>query len=295
MITTQLKKFIRNPLIREGSTLLSLYWLYSSIRWFVARNSPYEAFSNAYKIIRLETSLGIFHEPAIQKWLIEHAMGLVRLANNFYTVGYFPLLILTGVWLYFHNHERFYVFKLTFALGLGFALVCFSLFPLAPPRMLSEAGFIDTQQIYGDGFYNKQSFVSFYNPYAAMPSLHFGWSLLISIMAYLSGRRLLKLMGFLYPLSMAFTIITTGHHYILDVVGGGVVVSSAYLLVNALPRSTREWVANPARANSDGSLEQSAKPRSLVQRTDLPVSSHVPDRLERAKAQALYYINHLAK
>lgn len=295
MLKIRLSKFVNNPLIREGTTLLGLYWLYSSIRWFVARTSPYEAYSNAFKIIHLETSLGIFHEPDIQKWLIENAMFLVRLANNFYTVGYFPILVLTGVWLYFNNQERFHVFKLTFALGLGFALVCFSLFPLAPPRMLPEAGFIDTQQVYGDGFYNKQTFVSFYNPYAAMPSLHFGWTLLTSIMAFLSGRRLLKLLGVIYPCMMAFTIVTTGHHYILDIVGGGIVVGTAYLLVNALPRSTREWVAKPYKANSDGSLEQSAKPQTFVQRKTQPGSFRLQDKLERAKSQALYYINHLSK
>jgi membrane-associated phospholipid phosphatase len=94
---------------------------------------------------------------------------------------------------------------------------------------------------------------------------------------------------------MAFTIVTTGHHYILDIVGGGVVVGTAYLVVNALPSSTREWVANPYKANSDGTLEQSAQPQTFVRRQTRPGSFRVQERLERAKSQALYYINHLSK
>lgn len=297
MITTRLKRLTRNPLIREGSLLLCLYWLYSSIRWFVARNSPYEAFSNAYKVIQLETQLGIFHEPAIQKWFVNHALGLVRLANNFYTVGYFPFLILTGVLLYWYDQDRFHVFRLTFLLGLGFALVCFSLFPLAPPRMLPEVGFVDTQQIYGDGFYNRKIALSFYNPYAAMPSLHFGWALLVGMTAYHSRRRILMLLGVLYPSCMAFTIVTTGHHYFLDIVGGGGVVGLAYTLVRAFPYLAKELTANPANnVNRNISYKQSStRPRLASRRASPKYPNRLQDRLERVKTQVLHYTNHLTK
>jgi membrane-associated phospholipid phosphatase len=291
MTMTRLKRLSHNPLIREGAPLLGLYWLYSSIRWFVARSSPYEAFSNAFKVIQLETELGIFHEPAIQGWLIDHAMGLVRLANNFYTVGYFPILFLTGFLLYWFNPDHYYVFKLTFALGLGFALVSFSLFPLAPPRMLPQVGFVDTQQVYGDGFYNRKVMLSFYNPYAAMPSLHFGWSLLTGIMARASGRRVLKWLGMLYPCCMVFAIVTTGHHYFLDIVGGGIVVGTAYLLVNALPRPSKELATRPVQTHGNVLY----KPEFTGLRPNLLDSNRLQDRLERRKAQVLHYLNHLAK
>jgi hypothetical protein len=229
------KKLGQNPLVREGAALLGLYWLYSLIRWFVADHNPYEAFANAFKVIQLERQLGVFYEPTIQRGLIDHALGVVHFANWFYTVGYFPILILTAALLYKFNRERFSTFKLTFLLGLGLALVCFSLFPLAPPRMLPEAGFVDTQQVYGADLYNHKSVVSFYNPYAAMPSLHFGWALLVGMMAFTFERRALKAIGVLYPCCMALVIVTTGHHYILDIAGGGVVVGLAYSLVKVLP------------------------------------------------------------
>jgi membrane-associated phospholipid phosphatase len=228
-----------NLLIREGVPLLGLYWLYSTIRWLIARHSPYDAFLNATKIIELESWLGVFHELTIQSWLIDHAMEVVRIANEFYTVGYFPVLILFSILLYRFEPERFYIFKLTFLLGLGFALVCFSVFPLAPPRLLSGRGFVDTQQAFGTSLYNSKSVLSFYNPYAAMPSLHFGWALLVGIIAYGFERRAFRIFAVLYPSCMAFVVVATGHHFFLDIVGGGIVVGLAYTLVNALPHWTR--------------------------------------------------------
>lgn len=237
-----------NPLVREGAPFLGLYWFYSLIRWFVAYDGPYEAFSNAFRIIRAEDYLGIFIEPNIQQDLITHALPVVYFANWFYTFGYFPILILAVVGLYRVDRERYHTFKLTFLLGLGFALVCFSLFPLAPPRMLTVMGFVDTQRVFGSNLYNKSFTVSFYNPYAAMPSLHFGWALLVGVMARTFKRRVLRLLGVVYPACMAFTVIVTGHHFFLDILGGALVVGLAYGLVKLFSRVRREDVVWSAKA-----------------------------------------------
>lgn len=256
----RVKSLERNPLVREGSPLLGLYWLYSTIRWFVARESPYEAFQNAFKIIQLEKQLGIFHEPTIQRWFVDHGLGVIQFANTFYSLGYFPVLILTAVLLYRLDPERFHTFKLAFLLGLGFALICFSLFPLAPPRMLPAAGFLDTQQRYGDGLYNQKFVLSFYNPYAAMPSMHFGWALLVGIVARSSGRRSLKVIGTLYPCCMAVVIVLTGHHYFLDIVGGGVVVGLAYGLVKMI-HPAKEPALITAGLNADRACRKNSPKR----------------------------------
>jgi hypothetical protein len=249
-------KLSSNILIKEGLPLLGLYWLYSTIRWLIARNSPYEAFQNAFRIVDLERQLGIFHELTIQRWLIEHALGVVHIANEFYTIGYFPILIICSVLLYRFEPERFPIFKLSFMLGLGFALVCFSLFPLAPPRMLSELGFVDTQRVFGSNLYNNKSVLSFYNPYAAMPSLHFGWALLVGIMAVGFKNRIIKLLGVLYPTCMALVIVTTGHHFFMDIVGGAIVVGSAYVLVKTLPTIISAPLFRPNRMNGNILVEE---------------------------------------
>ncbi len=159
---------------------------------------------------------------------------------------------------------RFYqVFKLTFLLGLGFSLISFSVFPLAPPRMLPGVGFVDTQQAFSAGIYNDKFILSFYNPYAAMPSLHFGLAFLVGIIAYRFNRRILKIAAVLYPSFMALVILTTGHHYILDIAGGATVMGMAYGLVKALPWIVKEAPASPVTLNRIVSYSQK-HPRTEV-------------------------------
>jgi membrane-associated phospholipid phosphatase len=285
MIVRRLAKF---ALIREGAPLLGLYWLYSSIRWFIARNSPYEAFTNAYKIVDLERQLGIFHEATIQNWLIEHNMGFVHIANGFYTIGYFPVVILCAFLLYRLTPYCFQTFKLTFLLGLGFALFCFSVFPLAPPRMLPGVGFIDTQQVFSNGLYNHKFILSFYNPYAAMPSLHFGLALLVGIMAHGFERRSLKIAGVLYPSFMALVIVTTGHHYFLDIVGGGLVVGLAYSMVKGLPYVVKELSGGPATVNGVVAYaEKQSRPRSSQRPADFGIPAWSKEQREYVRQHKL--------
>jgi membrane-associated phospholipid phosphatase len=272
-----MRRLGRNPFVREGALLLGLYWLYSSIRWFIARDSPFEAYENAFRIIHLERQLGIFHELTIQNWLIEHLMGFVHIANVFYTVGYFPIIVLCAVLLYRYRHDDFQTFRLTFLLGLGFALFCFSVFPLAPPRMLPGIGFVDTQLAFGDGLYQRKFVLSFYNPYAAMPSLHFGLAFLVGIIAYNFRRRIIRILGVAYPSFMALVIVATGHHYIMDIAGGGIAIALAYSLVKTLPYVAREMV--PSSAVMNGSVQYSGKrspyrlTRKSTKRADLSWSN----------------------
>ena len=244
----KLKRLGNKRAIQEAVLLLAMYWFYSSMRWLVARDSPYVPFQNLFKIIELESQLGIFRELAIQRWLLDHAIVVVHFANYFYTLGYFPFLIATGVYLFFRDEERFNVFKGTFILGLGLALIGFSLFPLAPPRMLPELGFVDTQQLVGGiGLFNHKTALSFYNPYAAMPSMHFGWSLLVGLLISQVKKPLCRIIGFVYPALMVLTIIVTGHHYLLDILGGGIVVGIAYFVVKFIAYSAKSKTVMTSR------------------------------------------------
>jgi membrane-associated phospholipid phosphatase len=282
-----IRNLTSKPVVREGAPLLGLYWLYSSIRFFVARDDPYEAFNNAFKLIDLERQLGVFYEPTIQRWLVDHALGVVRVANEFYTIGYFPVLILCGILLYRFCPQRFRTFKLTFMLGLGFALVSFSVFPLAPPRLLPEVGFVDTQWVYGSSLYRQKSVLSFYNPYAAMPSLHFGWALLVGLMAHSFDRWVLKVLGVLYPCCMAIAIVITGHHYFLDIVGGGGVIALAYSIVKTLPRAFPVPTPDAAGAKTGGTWLGSVRGSGFGRSWRSP-SPPGPIYLLRARIKSLF-------
>jgi membrane-associated phospholipid phosphatase len=244
--------------LREGLPLLAVYLLYSIVRWVVASDDSGVALSNALKIIQLERHLGIFFEPIIQSNLIRHAHGVIQLANLFYSVGYIPVLVITAVALYTRRRDRYHTFRLAFLMALGLALVGYSLYPLAPPRFMPEFGFVDTQQTYGTGLYSDPFFMTLYNPYAAMPSMHFCCALLVAITARGFGRRAIRVAGALYPCLMAVVVVMTGHHYLLDIVGGGIAASLAWRLTQFL------------RARKD------TAPRVTVQ--NRPVDKRLPNR-----------------
>jgi membrane-associated phospholipid phosphatase len=150
--------------------------------------------------------------------------------------------------------------------------------------MLPEYGFLDTQQVYSNGLYNRTFILSFYNPYAAMPSLHFGLTLLVGIMAYSFDRRAFKISGVLYPSVMALVIVITGHHYFLDIVGGGIVIGLAYALVYALPHVAQELASSPAVIGSSFSYwGERPHARSARPLPDLRVSSWSREQLKQAQ------------
>ncbi|MFB7495337.1 bifunctional glycosyltransferase 87/phosphatase PAP2 family protein [Streptomyces sp. NPDC056161] len=137
--------------------------------------------------------------------------------------------------------------------SLGFAtllaLVGFWLFPLAPPRLMPNLGIIDT--VHGVQDFSKPDYgtlTALTNQYAAMPSLHFGWSLWCGVViAVLAPKWWMKALGLLHPLFTVSAIVATGNHWVLDAVGGAAVVAAGFGLAYALtgPR--------PAAAGADGS------------------------------------------
>ncbi len=102
------------------------------------------------------------------------------------------------------------------------------LFPLAPPRMIAEH-FVDTINIFGPSGYASREFTNYYNAYAAMPSLHFGWTIMFGIIFLRTNNRLLKVFGIVYPTMTLFAITITGNHYIMDAIGGGLLILASFL------------------------------------------------------------------
>jgi hypothetical protein len=88
--------------------------------------------------------------------------------------------------------------------------------------------------IFGPAIYSGAEGASFYNAFAAMPSLHFGWSVLFAMIFFRSGSSFLRIFAFIYPSMMLFTIVVTGNHYFLDAIAGGVVIVISFGTVNLI-------------------------------------------------------------
>lgn len=180
-----------------------------------------DAVDHAGKLISLENALHLNPERSIQNFTLHHER-LLQFANNFYLYAHLPVLIGVAVWLYVARPWAYPWFRNAFLISALFGLSIYVLLPVAPPRFMP--GFVDTMALYG---FNVDGSAAgpLYNPYAAMPSLHVGWSLLAGIALIACARSWwLKAAGIALPLGMTLTVMMTGNHYLLDAVAGAVVI-----------------------------------------------------------------------
>src|SRR4030095_15466807 len=134
-----------------------------------------------------------------------------------YLYGHLPLIGALAVWLYFRHRRQYLLMRNAFLISGAIALVIYLKFPTAPPRLLPASfGFEDTLfHQYGQERPLTPTF--FVNQYAAMPSMHFGWNLLVGLSMWLSTRNVLvRTLAVLMPIAMFTTIVLTANHYILD-------------------------------------------------------------------------------
>lgn len=220
--------------ITEAAFVLGAYSIYTLGRGFVYDDHLTPAFDNAWEIIGLERVIGIFREAALQDWLIDNVSASVHFFNWFYILGYWPVILGVAVYLYRNNRGAYYKYRTVALITLGVALLIYELYPLAPPRMVSALGFVDTLQSFGLEEYHSASDALLYNPFAAMPSLHFALAFVVSLhFLRRDGGAVPKLLFSAYLGLMLVSIVVTGNHYIVDAVGSMGVVGAAFLIRNA--------------------------------------------------------------
>ena len=236
---TRWQFLIQRRIYRDAFELLLValaFLLYFIVRANVI-DRPDVAVANARALIDLERSLAIFVEPAWQHWVLQREF-LVRVFNFVYFWLDFPLIAVIGLLLYFRRRAH-YTFARDAILFSGvLALVCYSLFPLAPPRLTPGIGIIDTLAAYDNASYQAQSTSFFVNPYAAMPSLHVGWAFLLAVAVTMAFPRswLVIVLAVLHPLTQWASTIFTGNHYILDGAGGLAVAAGGLVYAIAMQR-----------------------------------------------------------
>lgn len=178
-----------------------------------------EAALRGVHVINLEKSLGIFWEVDLQRAILSYDW-LVHALNAFYLYGHLPVIGALAIWLYFWHRPQYLLMRNAFLISGVIGLIIYLSFPVAPPRLLDDHGFffgfVDTVvEQYHKGRPLTPGF--FVNQYAAMPSLHFGWNMLVGLSAWLATRNILvRAFAVLMPFAMFTDIILTANHYILD-------------------------------------------------------------------------------
>jgi hypothetical protein len=184
----------------------------------LTEGSAAEAAANALRIVDLERALSIAWERQLQELvLVSHV--LVSAANWVYIWGHWPVIAAVACWLFFFRRPFYLLYRNALLISGGAGLVIFALFPVAPPRLM-DLGTIDTVTQYSRAYRVLQP-PAFVNQYAAMPSLHLGWDLLVCMALFQSTRwRPARLFALLLPPAMFAAIVLTANHYIVDGVAG---------------------------------------------------------------------------
>ena len=219
----------------ELAAIVALYLLYEVGRGF-GDATLQAAQANTARIVELEQSLGVFSEARVQDW----ATGIPSLPT-FLGLAYVSLHLgatgATMVWLHRRHRERFALVRNALVIATGLSLVAYTLFPAAPPR-LSGLGFVDTVTANTHVNLSSDLLGSLYNPFAAVPSMHFGYALLVGfVVATTASNRWVRLVGALYPPFMLFDIVATGNHFVFDAAAGGLVTAVSWWAATRLDRS----------------------------------------------------------
>jgi hypothetical protein len=201
----------------EIGLMYGVYFIYKIVR-YEARGNVSAAFDNAQQVVHVERALGIFTEVDVQMWALR-STDLIRWLNRYYLVAHFTASMLCFIWLY-ARHPVGYAKCRRLLIGLTMlALVVHVAYPLAPPRMFSDLGFVDTARTFGPDTYGEGSqFKALANQFAAMPSLHFGWSVLVAYAAVRFSRSKLRFIVIAHPICTLAAIVLTANHFWLDAI-----------------------------------------------------------------------------
>ena len=193
------------------------------------------AFANAKMVIGLERTIGVFHEAQIQHAFLDNRV-LVRVLDDWYGSTHFVVTAAVLFVLFVAHPARYRRWRNALAVATAAALIGFALFPLMPPRLLpARFGFTDTLRVVG-GLWNFDSgpMAHLSDQYAAMPSLHFGWSLWCGLAMFsLARRRWAKALALAYPAVTLVCVTVTANHYFTDTAAGAAVVGAGYLVARA--------------------------------------------------------------
>jgi membrane-associated phospholipid phosphatase len=190
------------------------------------------AIDHARDIVALQESMGIDVEAALQAPLAaSHALEAI--ANWIYIWGHWPVIIVSMVWLAWRNVRQFRLLRDGMLVSGALGMLIYATYPVAPPR-LAGLGLVDTVTESSEAYRVLQP-PAFVNQYAAMPSLHFGWDLLVGMAIFSAATTtVLRLVGLAMPLLMAYAVVATANHYVLDVVGGLLLVMVGHAIAVAL-------------------------------------------------------------
>jgi hypothetical protein len=235
-----------NDVLRQILLFGFTYYVYSLVRG-AANGQAVAAFQHARQLISLERTLHVFIEPSIQAWASGSHL-LIAVSTWVYINAQSSITLAALAFLYLFHNQRFYFVRNMFVVAMVVALLGYVLYPTAPPRMLPEWGFFDSVSDLTGVHPDNASVNSFFNQYAAVPSMHVGFAVMIGVtMARVIGSWLARACWLIYPLVITFVTVVTANHYLIDAVFGAITAGLAALAATWLAHTRPEvWRFSPA-------------------------------------------------
>jgi hypothetical protein len=210
----------------------------------LTQSSTATAVDHAHDIIAFEEALHIDVEDELQS-IVAPSERLETLANWIYIWGHWPVIIVTMVWLAWRHRREFLRLRDAMMISGLLGMAIFVSYPVAPPRLVGDLDMVDTVTESSEAYRVLQP-PAFVNQYAAMPSLHSGWDLLVGIAIVSAATTLsLKVVGYAMPILMGLAVVATANHYVVDVVAGVTLVLIGHAAALRLERRREQQALGP--------------------------------------------------
>jgi membrane-associated phospholipid phosphatase len=229
-----LTPFGGEDMLRQAMIMMACYAAYDISR-ALAQGREAAALANGVFFMNLEKALGIWWEPWVQG-RVSALDPLMTALVWIYQYAHLPIIIGVMVWVFTRRRGSWVLYRNWFLAMNFIAVIVFALLPTAPPRMIFTSGVADINFLHGVRTQILENGL-LANPFAAMPSLHFGYALFIGVVLYmLADGRWTRYFGFVYALIVLVAIVATGNHFIIDAVAGALVALAAWAFaVNVQP------------------------------------------------------------
>ena len=222
--------------VGQVGLLLAILQAYTVLRRSFFQQPPAEAFANALDLIRWQGAVELNIELGLQSWALRHDW-LIDLVNGYYR-NFKPALYVCAVLACLFAPAGYRLVRRAFIAVTLLALPWYAIFPLAPPRFMAPYGypFVDTLSVMSTTP-NATSGFNAANQFAAMPSMHMGWTSIAALWLAVTFRRrhLGVVLGLAHLTMMAFVVMTTGNHYVFDILGGLILAAVAIAIAWTLP------------------------------------------------------------
>jgi PAP2 superfamily len=218
----------------------------------LAQGDTEVAMANASRVVDVERQLHVFSEAAVQR-LVLHSRLIIDLLNHYYVMVHFPVTIAFLLWAHLRHPGAYSRIRVWFIGVTSAALAIHVAYPLAPPRMLRGNGFVDTLHVYGPRIYSTDTTESVANQFAAMPSLHFGWALLLAVGFAGIKRTKWSLLAFVHPAVTLLAIVATANHYWLDAAVAFLLIVVVGATIHYVPALRRRRTSHRTGSHRPGS------------------------------------------